>query len=158
MKKINLSESDIKAKFITPSILKSGWNEQTQLRREVYFTNGKINVNGQKTTREKGKFADYILFYKPNIPVAIIEAKSNKHGVKSGIQQALDYAEILDIPCVFSSNGNGFYFHDKTAKNGKVEKVRDLIQKCNDLEAERRTSEVNAQMLMQAVLKEAFAA
>jgi type I restriction enzyme, R subunit len=122
MNKKGLSESDIKAKFITPDILKSGWDEQTQLGREIYFTDGRIYVKGKLTTRGKRKFADYILFYKPNVPIAIVEAKDNKHSVKSGIQQALDYANILGIPCVFSSNGDGFYFHDKTATDGVIEK------------------------------------
>ena len=119
--KKELSESDIKAKFITPGILNSGWDEHTQLRREVYFTDGRIFVKGDRTARGERKFADYILYYKPNIPVAIIEAKDNNHSTKSGIQQALNYAEILDIPCVFSSNGDGFCFHDRTSDNGDVE-------------------------------------
>lgn len=122
MHKTDLSESDIKAKFITPAILKSGWDEQTQIGREIFFTDGRIYVKGKLTARGKRKFADYILFYKPNVPIAIIEAKDNKHTVKSGIQQALNYANTLDIPCVFSSNGDGFYFHDKTATNGEIEK------------------------------------
>jgi len=128
MNKKDLSESDIKAKFITPAILKSGWDEQNQLSREVFFTDGRIYVKGKLTTRGKRKFADYILFYKPNVPIAIIEAKDNKHSLKSGIQQALDYANILDIPCVFSSNGDGFYFHDKTNSNGQIETELSLEQ------------------------------
>jgi type I restriction enzyme R subunit len=126
MNKKDLSEADIKAKFITPALLKAGWDEQTQIGREVYFTDGRIYVKGKITARGKRKFADYILFYKPNVPIAIIEAKDNKHSVKSGIQQALDYANVLDIPCVFSSNGDGFYFHDKTATDGKIEKELSL--------------------------------
>lgn len=122
MNKKDLSESDIKAKFITPAILKSGWDEQTQIGREIFFTDGRIYVKGKLTARGKRKFADYILFYKPNVPIAIIEAKDNKHTIKSGIQQALGYANTLDIPCVFSSNGDGFYFHDKTATDGEIEK------------------------------------
>lgn len=113
MNKKGLSEADIKAKFITPAILKSGWDELTQFGREIYFTDGRIYVKGKLTARGKRKFADYILFYKPNVPIAIIEAKDNKHSVKGGIQQALGYSNTLDIPCVFSSNGDGFYFHDK---------------------------------------------
>ena len=124
--KKDLSEADIKAKFITPAILNAGWDELTQIGREVYFTDGRIYVKGKVTSRGKRKFADYILFYKPNVPIAIIEAKDNKHSVKSGIQQALDYANILDIPFVFSSNGDGFYFHDKTATNGDIEKELSL--------------------------------
>ncbi|MDD3772151.1 MAG: DEAD/DEAH box helicase family protein [Weeksellaceae bacterium] len=126
MNKKDLSESDIKAKFITPAILKAGWDELTQLGREIFFTDGRIYVKGKLTARGKRKFADYILFYTPNVPIAIIEAKDNKHSVKSGIQQALDYANILDIPCVFSSNGDGFYFHDKTATDGQKEKELSL--------------------------------
>lgn len=122
MNKKALSESDIKAKFITPAILNAGWDEQTQIGREVFFTDGRIYVKGKLTARGKRKFADYILYYKPNVPIALIEAKDNKHSVRGGIQQALDYANILDIPCVFSSNGDGFYFHDKTITDGDVEK------------------------------------
>lgn len=122
MNKKDLSESDIKAKFITPAILKSGWDEFTQLGREIFFTDGRIYVKGKLTARGKRKFADYILFYKPNVAIAIIEAKDNKHSVRGGIQQALGYANTLDIPFVFSSNGDGFYFHDKTATDGDIEK------------------------------------
>lgn len=122
MNKRDLSEADIKAKFITPAIIDSGWDEHTQLGREIYFTDGRIYVKGKLTARGKRKFADYILFYKPNVPIAIIEAKDNKHSVRSGIQQALGYANTLDIPFVFSSNGDGFYFHDKTATDGVIEK------------------------------------
>ncbi|WP_338813301.1 DEAD/DEAH box helicase family protein [Bernardetia sp. Wsw4-3y2] len=121
--KKNLSEADIKAKFITPAILQSGWDEHTQIGREIYFTAGRIQVEKKMSYRQEAKFADYILYYKPNIPIAIIEAKSNKHSVQSGIQQALNYAAILDIPCVFSSNGDGFYFHDKTADPEKGEQI-----------------------------------
>jgi len=126
MNKKDLSESDIKAKYITPAILQSGWDEQTQIGREIFFTDGRIYVKGKLTARGKRKFADYILFYKPNVPIAIIEAKDNKHTAKSGIQQALNYANTLDIPCVFSSNGDGFYFHDKTADDGEIEKELSL--------------------------------
>lgn len=95
---------------------------QKQVREEVGFTDGRIYVKGNLTTRGKRKRADYILYYKPNIPVAIIEAKDNKHSVMAGIQQGLDYATILDIPTVFSSNGDGFYEHDRTAASGSVER------------------------------------
>lgn len=118
--KKTLSERDICTKFITPAIEKAGWNKLTQLLEEVSFTDGKIYVRGKMTARGKRKRADYILYYKPNIPIAIVEAKDNNHSVRSGIQQALDYAKILDIPCVFSSNGDGFLFHDRT-RNDKIE-------------------------------------
>ena len=126
MNKKDLSESDIKAKFITPSITGAGWDEQTQIGREIFFTDGRIYVKGRMTARGKRKFADYILFYKPNVPIAVIEAKDNKHSVRGGIQQALGYANTLDIPFVFSSNGDGFYFHDKTSTDGEIEKELSL--------------------------------
>jgi type I restriction enzyme, R subunit len=119
--KKSLSERDICTKFITPALEKAGWNKQSQLLEEVFFTDGKIYVRGKLTARGERKRADYILYYKPNIPVAIIEAKDNNHSVRAGIQQALDYARILDIPCVFSSNGDGFLFHDRTASDEKIE-------------------------------------
>ena len=126
MNKKSLSERDICTKFITPAVEKSGWNKLTQLLEEVSFTDGKIYVRGKLTARGNKKRADYILYYKPNIPIAIIEAKDNKHSVRAGIQQALDYAKILDIPCVFSSNGDGFLFHDRTATDGNIETELDI--------------------------------
>ncbi len=126
MDKKSLSERDICSKFITPAIEKGGWNTHTQLLEEVSFTDGRIYVRGKLTARGKRKRADYILYYKPNIPIAIIEAKDNKHSVRSGIQQALDYAKILDIPCVFSSNGDGFLFHDRTATDENIETEIDI--------------------------------
>jgi len=121
MDKKSLSERDICTKFITPAIENAGWDKNTQLLEEVSFTDGKIYVRGKMTARGTVKRADYILYYKPNIPIAIIEAKDNNHSVRAGIQQALDYARILDIPCVFSSNGDGFLFHDRTATDGSIE-------------------------------------
>ncbi len=120
--KKDLSERDICSKFITPALEQAGWDMQKQVREEVGFTDGRIYVKGNLTTRGKRKRADYILYYKPNIPVAIIEAKDNKHSVMAGIQQGLDYATILDIPTVFSSNGDGFYEHDRTDASGSVER------------------------------------
>jgi len=121
MNKKHLSERDICTKFITPAIEQAGWDKNTQLLEEVTFTDGKIYVRGKLTARGTRKRADYILYYKPNIPVAIVEAKDNKHAIGAGIQQALEYAKILDIPCVFSSNGDGFVFHDRTAADGNIE-------------------------------------
>jgi type I restriction enzyme R subunit len=85
-----------------------------QVREEVTFTAGKIYIKGKKHARGKKKRADYILYYKKNIPLAIIEAKDNNHLPGDGIQQGLNYASILDVPFVFSSNGDSFIFHDKT--------------------------------------------
>lgn len=110
----NFSERDICTKFITPALRKAGWDEMTQIREEVSFTKGRIRVRGKICSRGKGKRADYILYFKPNIPIAVIEAKDNSHDIGDGIQQALDYAVTLEIPFVFSSNGDGFVFHDRT--------------------------------------------
>lgn len=121
MNKKSLSERDICTKFITPALEKAGWDAQLQILEEVSFTDGKIYVRGKLTARGTRKRADYILYYKPNIPIAIIEAKDNNHSVRSGIQQGLDYSKILDIPCVFSSNGDGFLFHDRTATDENIE-------------------------------------
>lgn len=109
MYKKDLSERDICTKFITPAILKAGWNKDSQIREEVSFTAGKVIVRGKLVSRGKGKRADYILYYKNNIPLAVIEAKDNKHSVGAGIQQAIEYAKTLDIPFVFSSNGDAFF-------------------------------------------------
>ena len=109
-----LSERDICTKFVTPAIRGAGWDELTQIREEVGFTKGRIIVRGKLVTRGRAKRADYILYCKPNLPIAIIEAKDNTHGVGAGMQQALDYAAALNIPFVFSSNGDGFVFHDRT--------------------------------------------
>ena len=124
--KKDLSERDICSKFISPALEKAGWDMLTQIREEVSFTDGRIYVKGNLTTRGKRKRADYILYYKPNIPIAIIEAKDNKHSVNDGIQQGLDYARILDIPTVYSSNGDAFYEHDRTCSDGNIERELSL--------------------------------
>ena len=117
----NLSERDICSKFITPAILKAGWDLHTQVREEVSFTKGRIIVRGKLHSRGEQKRADYILYYKSNIPIAVIEAKDNSHSVGSGMQQALNYAETLGIPFVFSSNGDGFLLHDRTGNASQTE-------------------------------------
>jgi type I site-specific restriction endonuclease len=114
MNKKDLTERDICSKFIGPAIKRAGWDGMLQIREEVAFTKGRIIVRGKLVSRGKAKRADYILYYKPNIPIAIIEAKDNNHSVGDGMQQALDYATTLNIPFVFSSNGDGFVFHDRT--------------------------------------------
>lgn len=119
--KRSLSERDICTKFITPAVKKAGWDEMTQIREEVSFTKGRIIVRGKLVSRGKGKRADYVLYYKPNIPLALIEAKDNAQPMGAGVQQALEYAETLDIPFVFASNGDGFVFHDRTGAGDAVE-------------------------------------
>ena len=103
-----LSERDIISKYILPAIEQSGWNMQTQMKEEVSFTDGRIFVKGRKTKRGIRKRADIILYYKANIPVAVIEAKDNNHAAGAGMQQALEYAEMLDIPVAVASNGDRF--------------------------------------------------
>ncbi len=121
MNKKDLSERDICTKFITPALRKADWDEQLQIREEVSFTKGRIIVRGKLVSRGKSKRADYILYYKPNIPIAVIEAKDNTHSAGDGIQQALGYAVTLDVPFVFSSNGDGFVFHDRTGTGDATE-------------------------------------
>lgn len=111
--KTALSESDVCDRYITPALTRAGWTSE-QWRREFSFTDGKMIVRGQLVARGKPRRADYLLFYKPNIPIAVIEAKDAKHSVRAGMQQALDYSTRLDVPFVFSSNGDGFVLHDKT--------------------------------------------
>ncbi len=114
MTKKDLSERDICSKFITPHLEQAGWDRMQQIREEVSLTNGRIIVRGKLVARGHAKRADYVLYYKPNIPIAVIEAKDNRRSVGSGIQQALDYADMLDVPFAFSSNGDGFVCHDRT--------------------------------------------
>jgi type I restriction enzyme R subunit len=109
-----LSEQDICTKFITPAITQAGWDVQSQIRQEVRLTDGRLQVKGNKVKRAPSKRADYVLYYQPNVPLAVVEAKDNKHSIGAGMQQALGYANMLDVPFVFSSNGDGFLFHDNT--------------------------------------------
>ena len=121
MNKKQLSERDICTKYINPSIQQSGWDLKKQIREEVTFTDGRIIIQGKIHTRGKRKRADIILYYKNNEPIAIIEAKKNTIPPGSGMQQVLEYADILQVPFVFTCNGDSFFFHDKTATNGKLE-------------------------------------
>ena len=116
MEKRDLSEADIKARYITPAVEQAGWNKK-QIRYEYAFTSGRIILRGNITSRGKKKFADYLLFYKANFPLAIIEAKDNSHPVGAGLQQAIEYAEILDVMFVYASNGDGFVEQDLITGN-----------------------------------------
>lgn len=102
--KSKLTEADIISKFILPAIKKSGWDDMTQIREEVKLRDGKVIVRGQMAARQTVKSADIVLYHKPNLPLAVIEAKANKHEVGKGMQQALDYAGLLEVPFVFASN------------------------------------------------------
>jgi len=124
--KKGLSERDICTQFILPALVKSGWDVAKQIREEVFFTDGRIFVKGNTTTRGKRKRADFILYLKPNIPIAVIEAKDNNHSIGAGLQQALGYAEILDVPVAFSSNGDGFVQHDRSGFSEQIEKELSL--------------------------------
>ena len=119
--KKELSESDIKAKFITPAIVKAGWDEMTQIRREVTLTPGPVIVRGNLSSRnkKKKKFADYVLQKEKGVPIAVVEAKDNNHSISLGMQQALGYSEILEVPSTYSSNGDGFASHNKVPKAGE---------------------------------------
>ncbi|MCK5858015.1 MAG: DEAD/DEAH box helicase family protein [Abyssibacter sp.] len=126
MNKKSLSERDICTKFITPALQKAGWDIQTQVLEEVSFTAGRIIVRGRLHARGQTRRADYVLSYQKNQPIAVIEAKDNKHSLGDGMQQALAYSDALDTPFVFSSNGDGFLFHDRTGLSDKTETTLSL--------------------------------
>lgn len=131
MNKKALTETDIRTKFITPAILGengSKWDVMTQVREEVYFTKGRVIVRGKTVKRGEAKKADYLLDYKPNVPLAVVEAKDNNQSVGAGMPQALEYAEILDLPFAYSSNGDAFLEHDRTATTGTVTREIPLDQ------------------------------
>lgn len=114
------SEEDIKLKFITPAII-CKWDKMKQVTMEYSFTDGRVIVRGNLTTRGKAKRADYLLSIKPNIPLAIVEAKDDSHSLGAGMQQGIEYAEVLDVPFVYSSNGSGFLEHDRlTGKEREI--------------------------------------
>ncbi|WP_221913020.1 EcoAI/FtnUII family type I restriction enzme subunit R [Streptococcus halichoeri] len=114
--KHKMSEEDIKANFITPAILSKGWKNGEHIAYEEYFTDGRIEVRGDKARRKEGKKSDYALYYQFGQRIAIIEAKDNKHSVRAGLQQAIEYGEILDVPFVYASNGDGFIEHDRITR------------------------------------------
>jgi type I restriction enzyme R subunit len=124
MNKKNLSESDICDKFIRPAMVAAGWNGMDQLYREFPLRAGRVVVRGQKAQRDKSTVlrADYALFYKANIPLAVLEAKDNTHAVGAGMGQAIQYAELLGVPFAFASNGDGFVFRDATLADGVLER------------------------------------
>lgn len=112
MKKHEMTEEDVKLQFITPAIEAAGWDKLKQIKMEYNFTDGQVIVRGNSTVRGKRKRTDYLLYYKPNLPLAIVEAKDNRHSIGAGMQQGIKYAECLDVPFVYSSNGDGFLEHD----------------------------------------------
>jgi len=138
MDKKTLSERDICTKFITPALVQAGWDIQRQVREEFSFTKGRIIVRGKLHSRGQARRADFVLYHQLNLPLAVIEAKDNQHRVGDGMQQALDYASALDVPFVFSSNGDGFLFHDRTGTGAQVECELSLAQFPSPAELWRR--------------------
>lgn len=130
MHKNNLSETDICDKFITPALEQAGWSVQHHILREYTLRPGRVVVRGQAAHRDKASIlrADYMLFHKPNLPLAVVEAKDAKHSVGAGMPQAIRYAELLDVPFSFSSNGDGFVFRDATLSDGVLERNLTLDQ------------------------------
>ncbi len=121
-----LNEAEVRTQYITPAIATTWTNWPAQVREEGPLTDGRIIVRGRLHTRGKRKFADYVLYHKPNIPLAVVEAKDANHSLGDGMQQALEYAEMLDVPFAFSSNGKRFLFHDKTVTVGNLEQELSL--------------------------------
>ena len=110
--KNQMTEEDIKLNYITPALVSSGWQNKITMETKVQFTDGKVNIKGNIIARDTPKKADYILYINANNPIAIVEAKDNKHSVSHGLQQAMTYAQMMDIPFAYSSNGDAFYEHD----------------------------------------------
>ena len=119
--KKSLSEADIRSKYILKAVIDAGWDLDTQIREELAVTNGRITVRGQTAKRGKKGFADIVLYHKPNLPLAVIEVKDNNHSVGDGMQQALWYAEGLDVPLAYSTNGDAFLEHDRSITSGPME-------------------------------------
>jgi len=126
MNKKGMNEAEICQNIITPAIVNAGWDKHRQIRREYTFTAGQVLVRGKVALRGKKKRADYLLFFENNLPLAVVEAKDNHHPVGGGMEQGIDYAEILDVPFVFTSNGDGFMFHDRTGLSTPVERFLTL--------------------------------
>src|SRR3989339_1750389 len=122
MDKKSLSEQDICSKFVLPAIINAGWDLHLQIREQKTFTAGRIQIHGKSISRGEKKRADFILYYKNHLPIAVVEAKDNTHSVSAGLEQALDYAEALDVPFVYSSNGDAFIEHDRLAKTKPIER------------------------------------
>ena len=112
LNKKQMTEEDIKLNYITPAINASGWKNGINITMETKITDGKINIKGNMAYREKAKKVDYLLYLNKYNPIAVVEAKDNNHSISHGLQQAMDYARMLDLPFAYSSNGDGFCEHD----------------------------------------------
>ena len=130
MNKKTLSESDICDKFIRPAMEQAGWDGMVQVYREFPLRAGRVIVRGRRARRDASTVlrADYALFFKPNIPLAVVEAKDNHHAMGAGMAQAIHYAQLLDVPFSFSSNGDGFVFRDATLADGVLERNLTLAE------------------------------
>lgn len=117
----NLSEQDITSKYVLPALQKAGWNSDTQIREQYSFTAGRIVVRGQTVKRGEQKRVDVLLFHKNHYPIAVIEVKDNSYNIGDGMQQGLGYAEALDAPFAYSTNGKAFLEHDRLSKEGDIE-------------------------------------
>ena len=128
--KSHLSETDICDRFITPALVQAGWTREQHILREYTLRPGRVVVRGQASHRDKASMlrADYVLFHKPNVPLAVVEAKDAKHSVGAGMPQAIQYAELLGVPFSFASNGDGFVFRDATLSDGVLERDLTLDQ------------------------------
>ena len=121
--KAQLTEAEIRTRFVTPALSAAGWPLESLREEFFYFSAGRIQVVGSKGVRKEPKRVDYLLEYRPNLPVAVVEAKDNRHQPGDGMQQALEYAEQLDVPSVFTTNGDSFVWHDRTGLRPAVEEV-----------------------------------
>ena len=115
-----MNEEETRNRNIRPAIVNSGWADH-QIREEYPYTMGRIHVSGRTAKRGDKKKVDFLLEYRSNFPIALVEAKSSHKDLGAGMQQALGYAEALDVPFVFSANGQGFLFHDRTGQSGTTE-------------------------------------
>jgi type I restriction enzyme R subunit len=123
MDKKQLTEQEIRTRYITPALIAGGW-QHAQMREEYTFTAGRIEVTGNYARRSADrKRVDYLLYYTPDVPLAVVEAKDNQHEPSAGMQQALEYADLLDVPFVYTSNGDCFVEHDRTATAAPVERT-----------------------------------
>jgi type I restriction enzyme R subunit len=121
--KAQLTEAEIRTRYVTPALSAAGWPLSSMREEFYYFSAGRIQVVGKRGVRKEPKRVDYLLEYRPNLPVAVVEAKDNRHAPGDGMQQALNYAEQLDVPSVFTTNGDSFVWHDRTGLRNKVEEV-----------------------------------
>ena len=126
-----LSERDVCTKLITPAVERAGWDIQSQVREEVPLTAGRVLVRGRLVARSTAKRADYVLYLKPNLPLAVIEAKEPGHRVGDGMQQALEYADMLGVPFTFSSNGSGFRRSEDRAAKLAEAVVQEMVAQRN---------------------------